>query len=194
MIQPEWTELPVKEIKRREKSLLPVMNFWKRVFPYLILNVIISAATTLLVLVVWDRVQHPQPLLGGTGGIPPAVTTPFAGATPVTEVTLPPVDQPVIMIETVIGAGDLTSETVQIKRIGEDELQLAGWWLEGNGLKFIFPALSLNKNGSVRLYTRAGQSTVIELFWGLDKAAWKPGDTIRVFDPQGNQRASYTIP
>ena len=171
------------------------MNIWKRIFPYLIINVILSAAVTLIVLAVWDRVQHPQLSAGGdvpatqaASNINPTVNTPQA------QPTLPSLDEPVIRIETVIGAGDLASETVQLQRIGENELQLAGWWLEGNSLKYTFPALTLNKNGSVRLYSRAGQSTVIELYWGLESAAWKAGDTITLYDPQNNQRASYTIP
>lgn len=168
------------------------MNFWKRIFPYLILNIAISAATTLAVLAIWDRVQHPLTLAGNPPQSLP--TTAPDSVTPQAQPTLPPLDQPVIRIETVIGAGDLASETVQLQRIGEGELQLAGWWLEGSGQKFTFPSLTLNKNGSIRLYSRSGQSTVIELYWGLDKAAWKPGDTLRMFDPQGNQRATYTIP
>lgn len=171
------------------------MNFWRRIFPYLIINVILSAAVTLIVLAVWDRVQHPQLSASGefqatqaASGINPNVTPPQA------QPTLPPLDEPVIRIETVIGAGDLAAETVQLQRTGENELQLAGWWLEGNGLKYTFPALTLNENGSVRLYSRSGQSTVIELYWGLESAAWKAGDTITLYDSQGNQRASYTIP
>ena len=171
------------------------MNFWKRIFPYLILNIIISAATTLLVLTLWDRVQHPQ-LPAGTGGIPESTlaSNPGADQTPQAQATLPPLDQPVIRIETVIGAGDLSTETVQLQRVGEGELQLAGWRLEGNNLKYTFPALTLNKNGSVRLYSRSGQSTVIELYWGLESAAWKNGDTITLYDSNGDQRASYVIP
>lgn len=168
------------------------MNFWKRIFPYLILNIVISAAATLAVLAIWDRVQHPLPLSGSS---PQTAPTALANdAAPQEQATLPPLDQPVIRIETVIGAGDLSSETVQLQRIGENSLQLAGWWLEGGGQKFTFPALTLNKNGSVRLYSRSGQNSVIELYWGLAKAAWKAGDTLRLFDPQGNQRADYTIP
>ncbi|MHB8191780.1 MAG: lamin tail domain-containing protein [Bellilinea sp.] len=168
------------------------MNFWKRIFPYLILNILVSAATTLIVLMVWDRVQYPV-LSGAAGGIPEAVVTSNPGAVD-QQVTLPPLDTPVIRIETVIGAGDLPSESIQLQRIGEGDLQLEGWRLEGNGKEYVFPKLTLNKNGSIRLYTRAGQSTVIELFWGLDKAAWKTGDTIILFDSAGNQRATYSIP
>lgn len=167
------------------------MNFWKRIFPYLILNVLVSAATTLIVLAVWDRAQHPV----APAPVGAAAETPVASAPDTDQqATLPPLDSPVIRIETVIGAGDLTSESIQLQRIGEGDLQLAGWRLTGNAVEYIFPNLTLNKNGSIRLYTRAGQSTVIELYWGLEKPAWKSGDTITLYDSAGNQRASYSIP
>jgi hypothetical protein len=171
------------------------MNHWRRIVPYLILNILVSAVTTLIVLTIWDRVQRPTlPAASGSVAEAPALTNIPGAGTPQPQVTLPPLDEPVIRIETVIGAGDLATETVQLQRIGEGDLQLAGWRLEGNGKTFVFPALTLNKRGSVRLNTRAGQSTVIELFWGLEEAAWRPGDTITLYDPAGNQRSTYTIP
>jgi hypothetical protein len=33
------------------------MKSWKQVLPFLILNIIVSAATTLAVLMLWDRTQ-----------------------------------------------------------------------------------------------------------------------------------------
>src|SRR5574340_404218 len=154
------------------------MNTWKRIYPYLILNILVSAATTLIVLAVWDRVQHPT-LSAATGGSEAAASNSdgSSGAN-AQQATLPPLDTPVIRIETVIGAGDLDTETVQLQRIGEGDLQLAGWQLKGSGKEYVFPDLTLNKNGSIRLCSRAGQNTVIESFWGLDQAAWKSGSTI----------------
>src|SRR5574340_316675 len=169
------------------------MNTWKRIFPYLILNILVSAATTLIVLVVWDRVQHPT-LSASSNNPTGQVSSSTVGSDAARQATLPPLDTPVIRIETVIGAGDLDTETVQLQRTGEGDLQLAGWRLEGGGKEYVFPDLTLNKNGSIRLYTRAGQNTVIELYWGLDKAAWKPVGTITLYDTAGNERASYTIP
>ncbi len=170
------------------------MDFWKRIFPYLILNVVVSAVTTLIVLVVWDRVQHPS-LPAATGGVPEASASTINNpGNPVGQATLPPVDEPIIRIETVIGAGDLSTETIQLQRIGEGDLQMEGWRLAGNGKEFLFPNLTLNKNGSVRLNTRTGQSSVIELFWGLESPVWRSSDTISLYDPAGNLRASYTIP
>jgi len=174
------------------------VNFWRRILPYLVLNVIVSAATTLLVLALWDRSQ-PQALLFSMGGTP-AVASALPGspdADPDAQIgaTLPPLDAPVIEIEAVIGAGDPAAEALVLKRIGEGELLLTGWKISnGRGSEYIFPYLVLNKNGSVRLYTRGGVNSVIELYWGLAESVWHSGDTATLTDPQGNLRASFTVP
>lgn len=173
------------------------MNFWRRVFPYLILNVIVSAATTLLVLFLWDQ-RQPQALPVSTGGLPITTTAPVPAVdlpTPQASATLPPLDTPVIEIEAVIGAGDPAVEAVVLKRVGEGELLLTGWKItNGRGNEYTFPYLVLNKNGSVRLYTRSGTNSVIELYWGLAESVWRSGDVASLTDPEGNLRAAFTIP
>lgn len=173
------------------------MRSWKRVIPFLILNIIISAATTLTVLLLWDRTQRPvQPLpvsVGSSGGLPSTASQ--QQSPPEGEATLPPLDEPVILIETVIGAGDLQNEAVLLRRVGEGELLLTGWKLtNGRGAEYTFPYLLLNKNGAVRLYSRAGNNTVMELFWGSQQAVFRSGDVVSLYDWQGNLRASYTLP
>jgi len=160
--------------------------------------VIVSAATTLAVLTIWDRAQSPgTPLFSG---LKPAIsstqpTQPSEGQSPQSAATLPPVDTPVITIESVIGVGDLETETLVLKRVGEGELLLTGWKISnGRGDEFTFPDLVLNKNGSVRLYSRSGVNSVIELYWARTEAAWRSGDTASLTDPEGNLRASITVP
>lgn len=175
------------------------MRFWKRILPFLLVNIVLSAATTLAVLAIWDRNRPATPAIS-TGGVPEAPLPGLAGEgnpNPVfnPDATLPPLDVPVIIIETVIGAGDLQSEAVVLKRTGEGELLLTGWKLTNErGAEFTFPNLVLNRNGSVRLYSRSGTDSVIELFWGRGESAWRSSDTVSLYDTQGNLRASYTIP
>ncbi len=67
------------------------MRSWKRVIPFLILNIIISAATTLTVLLLWDRTQRPVqplPVSVGSGGIPSTASQ--QQSPPEGEATLPP--------------------------------------------------------------------------------------------------------
>ncbi len=173
------------------------MRSWKRVLPFLLLNVLISAATTLTVLIIWDRTQ--RPVLPAAGSLNPLQAQPAQnnaqGGAPPVQATLPPLEEPVILSETVIGAGDLQNEVLVLRRVGEGELQLNGWKLSnGRGAEYTFPDLVLNKNGSVRLYSREGINTVMELFWGGRQPVWRAGDVVSLTDWQGNLRASYSIP
>lgn len=100
-----------------------------------------------------------------------------------------------VVIDSVVGAGDLDAERVWLKRVGAGELSLAGWQLlEEGGQAFTFPQLILYEGGAVFLYTRAGQQTVVELFWGLDSPVWRSGETVILKDAQGEVRATYQVP
>jgi hypothetical protein len=100
-----------------------------------------------------------------------------------------------VVIGTVIGAGDLDIEHVVLNRTGSGDLSLSGWRLEdGTGKQYLFPRLTLYKGGTISLYTRTGQDSVAELFWGLSSAVWRTGKVISLFDAQDNLRATYTIP
>ena len=160
----------------------------RRIFPYLILNIIVSAATILTILWLWDRSRNIDlPVLTP---LPPA-STPTLENTP----TLPPHDQPVILIKNVFGTGDVQNEVVLLNRQGVGKLELTGWQLkDGNGHTYTFPKLILNQDGAVQVYTRAGADSVIELHWGLDQAIWKSGMTVSLLDPVGYVRATFLIP
>jgi hypothetical protein len=172
------------------------MKFWKRTLPFLLLNILLSAGATLTVLFLWEQ-AHPAPLTSGALPAVPASSTPLSSTslTPVAQPTLPPLDQPVIQIEAVVAPGDLANEVVALQRLGEGELLLTGWRLDnGKGQTYTFPYLVLNKNGSIRIYSRAGSDTVIELYWGAESAVWQSGETVSLYDSAGNLRASFTIP
>jgi hypothetical protein len=160
----------------------------RRLFPYLLLNVIVSAATILSILYFWDRSRNNDfPVLTPL----PVASTPTPEDTP----TLPPHDQTVILIKNVFGTGDIQNEVVLLNRQGVGKLELTGWQLkDGNGHAFTFPKLILNQDGAVQVYTRAGADSVIELHWGLDQAVWKSGMTVSLLDPVGYLRASFLIP
>ncbi|KPL83885.1 hypothetical protein SE15_01255 [Thermanaerothrix daxensis] len=173
----------------------------KRLLPYILLNILVSALTTLIVLSLWDRAQRPA--LIGQNPASLASATPEAvlelqtsmamlpSATP----TLPSLDRAWITIAEVLAPGDLEHEAILLKRLGDGDLWLMGWrLLTPRGQSFEFPNLTLSKNGSIRIYTRRGNNTVIELYWGLETAAWRRGDKVRLLDPEGNLRAEYVIP
>lgn len=100
-----------------------------------------------------------------------------------------------VKIENVVGAGDLASERVQINRLGTGDLSLAGWQiLDEDGDLFTFPQLNLFESGGVNVYTKAGQDTVVDLYWGLNDPVWRSGETVILLDNQGNVRATYRVP
>ena len=161
------------------------MNTRKNWLPFLLINVVLSAVTTLLVLFLWDRLQPTAQITLPTQPGTAAAVSP----------TLPPVEQAVIEVREVVGIGILQNEVVQIRRVGEGELNLAGWTLKDeNGHIFTSPALTLNTGGSVWIYTRTGANSVIELYWNLNEAVWSNGETVALYDPAGNLRTSYAIP
>lgn len=121
-----------------------------------------------------------------------AVDTPPSPATS----TPPPLSgESRVIIDSVIGAGDLASERIFLKRIGPGEISLAGWQLVTESSEiFIFPQISLFESGAVNIYTKTGANTVVALYWELDHPVWQPGETVTLLDNQGEVHFSYQIP
>lgn len=194
------------------------MQPWKRLLLYLLLNVVISALTALVVLLIWDSIRMPRPtesrLLAPGSSAPtkviipgvsaatqqPVITAQTAGTS---AATLPNTNPPQadsqdsqVVISSVVAAGDLTVERVVIKRIGgEGELSLVNWSLKSEGGPvYTFPQLVLYKDGAVNVHTAAGTDTVVDLYWGIGQAAWRPGSSVILLDPQGKVQSIYKVP
>jgi hypothetical protein len=164
------------------------MTPWRKLFPYILLNVVVSAVTTLGVLLAWDAIRSKNN----------AEISPATDATAVQSISKPatpiPADAVVIEVEAVMGVGDLKNETVRLVRKGSGDLDLEGWTLQdGNGHKYAFPKLDFI-NGSIEVHTGSGSDTAVSLHWGLSGAVWQSGEKVKVLDPQNILRASYTIP
>ncbi len=164
---------------------------------YILLNIIVSAATTLGVLTVWDRTRTdklpPLPTFLPTTAAEP--TQPLPSATPT---ALSALSGPQIEISNVVGATDPKLEYVLLKRVGDGDLNLAGWTLSNeHGAVFTFPdkpALVLYKGGAVQIFTRSGTDSPTEMFWNLADAAWQPGEWATLKDAAGNVQARYQVP
>ena len=278
------------------------MRHWKRLFYYLIINVLVSACTVVTVLSLWQRYQPEIPLLGDVNplalvtpmspralfpdyvsaeetGEPTdipvqATTTPLAdqaAETPMSEVeytveagdtlgaiavkfnvtvaeitaandianpdalevgqvliiyrplvlvstrealpaeelepetetataiptstTVPITGESGVVIDSIIGVDDLASARVFLKRVGPGEISLTGWQLVAeSGEVFTFPQLILFEGGAVFVHTKTGQTTAVALYWDLDHAVWKPGDSVVLIDDLGEVHTSYEIP
>lgn len=118
----------------------------RRLVPYLLLNVLISACVTGAILfwyhqnyrtVSQSAVQPAGPLLNQNVSVPQATLDP--------QVEIP------VEIVSVIGAGTLNAEWVVVSYKGDDQINLANWELRDEDRNvFVFPQLILHKNGLSR--------------------------------------------
>jgi len=188
------------------------MNPWKRLLFYLILNAVVSAVTTLTVISIWDRTHRPsiQPVVQPVAQLA-ATKTREAESMSITATSVPAPANPEtsaatpaqtsapangsMQIENVFGVGDLNTEVILLKHNGSGEIWLTGWKLEDeNSHRYVFPQLMLNKDGAIKLYTKPGTNTVIELHWGIKEPVWKSGELVTLLDQNGTAQATYRIP
>lgn len=120
----------------------------------------------------------------------PAPLQPTETPTPV-----PPGDPAALHIVSVVAAGDVQHEYVQVQYTGEGEISLLGWQLQSEqGAAYSFPELSLHSNGAVRIHTAPGVDTVVDLFWGQDVPVWASGVQVLLVTPDGTVSDTYRIP
>jgi LysM repeat protein len=109
-----------------------------------------------------------------------------------------PISSGEVTIDSVIGVSDLEAERILLKHQGDGEISLVGWEIldeDGNVFTFPqFPELILYKAGAVNVLTRAGNNTVVDLYWGLSETVWRAGETVTLQDNQGRVRDTYQIP
>jgi len=133
----------------------------------------------------------------GPGGVAPTLAatptnTPVLG--PTGTPSGPPVEARVI-INSVIGAGNIASEHVFLSRAGDGELAMAGWQLlDEDGNVFVFPQLTLFRDGAVNVWSTTGNPTVVDLYWGLQSPVWERGEKVTLKDASGKIHTTYTIP
>jgi hypothetical protein len=172
----------------------------KSPLPYLLLNILLSALTTLTVLWLWNRAHQPNvpvetlPSVETSSAPDSTQDNPISNA--VQAPPLPAIDQVVIQIQNVFGMGDIDNEVVILQRVGDlNELWLDGWTLEDqDGNVYTFDGLVMNKDSVTQLYTGVGHNTVNKLYWNLGEPIFHAGEEISLKDSLGNERAAYTIP
>ncbi len=164
---------------------------------YILLNVLISAATTLTVLLIWQAV-HPNPQ--STAPMPDQINLNTNGDTSGSEVdnihTTEFLQENInVIIRTVVGAGNLDMEYVEILNQSGGAVDLTNWQLANDqGGRFTFPALILNQDGAIEVHSKTGNNTVIELYWQADSPLWQSGKTVTLLDAAGQTQATYLIP
>ena len=157
------------------------------VLPFLLLNVVISAVTMVIVLLIWQA-AHPMPILPSAGfssnTVPSATTRPAASYA----------DQ-MVEITAVIGAGDINFEAITLKNAGKSAVDMNGWTLrDGKGDQYTFPAFTVFPSGAFQVFSRSGVNTSLELYWGLASAVWSSGAKVMLYDPSGVKRQEFPVP
>jgi hypothetical protein len=168
------------------------MKFWKHTLPFLLLNILISAVTVCAVLYFFGPriidlaeerlglVALPAPKATETNGEVPAQSTPL-------ELNL--------LIGGVFGAGNLQTEYVLIKNQGKATAALLNWTLQGKrGQNYSFPDLRLAQNGTVKLFSKTGTDTVLELYMKSDVSLWQQGDILTLKDANGKVQTNFQVP
>ena len=178
------------------------MEFWKKTFPFILLNIFVSATTVLLVIWLTQsgtiQLSTKPTLTPIVTKINPSTEEPMAQGTaekPIAATPKASADEGSLLIEGVFGAGEISVEYILIRNQSESPINLNGWSIQSsNGKKLDLPQLILNKNGAVRLYSMHGTNTVIELYWNSDQALWTSGSKIQLLDANREQKSEWQVP
>lgn len=168
------------------------MKFWKQTLPFLVLNVLVSAATMLAVLFFW---QPKNPFRPAEPTQP--IITPIQGAAslPAATSTVPAAEGQQLYLEGVFGVGDIKVEYILLRNRSTTAVDLTGWRLRADGgREYRFPNLTLNPNGAVRIYSGLGTNSVIELYWNSDSALWASGDQLTLLNRTGDEHTQFVVP
>lgn len=98
-----------------------------------------------------------------------------------------------VQIEGVISPGEINREAIEVVNLGSP-VDLGHWTLrDEDDNEFEFPSFRLFASGGVRVYTRVGENTPIDLFWNLDEAVWEIGETVFLYDDEGELQDEFEI-
>jgi hypothetical protein len=148
----------------------------KRLIVYLVINVTVSALTTLVVLALWTRFTLGEVPEFGTNG-----STESTGSQ--------------LTINAVIGAGDLENEHVILEHVGSEDISLTGWRLRtDSGAEYRFPALVLHPGAEISVYSQVGDDSASSLYWDRQVSMWRSGEEVSLLDSNGDTKATYTVP
>lgn len=183
-----------------------------------LVNIVISAITTILVARVLTRPMDVAPLPISTpiaaatatpraavvptatpAVAPPVAPTPTpqtAGSTPTrpapTPTSPPAAERANVLISNVNFPGQRQRESVVIANAG-DLIDLRGWTLSSpRGVVYTFPAVTLFRDTFINIYTTTGADVNSDLFMNRTEAAWLVGDVVTL-SRNGQPVATYTV-
>lgn len=95
-----------------------------------------------------------------------------------------------VVIEQVIGAGDVTSEAVVIRNTGRT-VDITNWTLRDlDGNVYTFAEQRLFDQGTIEVFTRVGTDSAPRKFWGRTESVWgEVGEVVTLLDANGQVQA-----
>lgn len=100
-----------------------------------------------------------------------------------------------VEIALVENPGEHASEGVLIVNESNLAFSLLGWQLvRDGGPTYTFGNVPLFPGSSVRLHTRSGEDSSIDLYWGESGAQWNSNSVARLVNAQGVEIFRYTVP
>lgn len=172
-------------------------------FAFILLNIVLSAATMLLVMWLWDR-ANPGPSTvtndaftnAASEAASQTATASVIEAGVNTEQSQELLTEDLeVSIVTIVAPGNLDLEYVEIRNQSEGAVDISGWQLRDEDENvFTFPTILLNNSGAIKILSQNGIDTVIELYWQSENPIWESGETAQLMDDNGNIIATYSIP
>jgi hypothetical protein len=173
-----------------------------RVFFFILINILISAGTTFFVLWLWERL-HPQPITDAN----PSITGVLDENPDTIQSSTSETDDPDLVLSehemdvaiyAVVGVGNLDVEYVEIRNQSQGAVDPAGWQiLDEDGNNFTFPTSPswlLSSSGAVKVLSKSGNNSVIELYWESNEPIWQSGERVTLLNAEGKIIATYLIP
>lgn len=99
-----------------------------------------------------------------------------------------------MQITIVDGAGTLDTEVALVVNESDAAFNLQGWTLgrEGGPI-YTFSNLPIFPGGSVRIHSKAGNDTSVDVFWGQPDSVWSAGSVAQLVNVQGELVHTFTV-
>jgi hypothetical protein len=155
------------------------MHARRRLFSYLLINILVSALVTGTIIYFYDLSHRSD-----CKTVLPVSTTPAPGSLGVN-----------VNVVGVIGAGTLSDERIVIRNDGKGSVVLTGWYLKDTkGTIYTFPQLTIFPGGKIQVHTKSGSNNAADLYWNRTASIWSSGELVALYDTQSIARAFYRVP
>lgn len=99
-----------------------------------------------------------------------------------------------MQITTVDSFGSFDSEVVLVVNESDAAFNLQGWTLgRDGGPIYTFGNLPIFPGGSVRIHSKTGTDTSVDLFWGQQGPIWSAGSVAQLVNVQGELVHTFTV-